>query len=74
MSTNVTPITDDAAAVDRDVTIRLRLTAAEAKAWRVTAEKSGLSLSAWIRMRVAGDTVVKLEAPPPPSVKPRKGR
>ena len=62
------------AAVDRDVTIRLRVTAAEAKAWRGAADKAGLTLSEFIRRRVTGEQTIRIEAPPPPKPAKRGGR
>src|SRR5579871_907382 len=62
-----TEMRDDATAVDRDVTIRLRVTAVEANAWKSAADKAGLTLSEFIRRRVTGEQTIRIEAPPAPA-------
>ncbi len=60
------------APVNRDVVVRVLLTKDERDAWQAAADKAGLKLSEWIRRRVQGDVVVKVEAPEPPTLHPEK--
>lgn len=42
----------------RDDELKLRVSERELKAWRWCAEQSGLSLSAWVRIRLNGTDLV----------------
>jgi hypothetical protein len=50
--------------VNRDESIKLRVTAAELAAWQAAADKSDMVLSEWIRQRCAGPRAL-----PPANVK-----
>jgi hypothetical protein len=62
---------DDAAVARQAISLRIERT--DLAAWKRAAKDAGITLTDYIVRRVNGTTIT-IEPPPPPSVKPKRGR